>query len=491
MFGAGLSEKTVCKYEMEALQETFAIASFSLDGVILEVNPLFCDLLGYSQEDICGKKHNFLMDKTQAPVYHALWDALHEGRPQKGKFCYSGAGGKEVWVDASYNPVCDKHNRLFKVLVIATDITQSQHNYADLLGQVNAIRRSQAVIAFDLKGNILDANDNFLNALGYTLNEIQGRHHSMFVEPEYRNSSEYHNFWRMLGQGEFQAGQYKRLGKNNKEVWIEATYNPIYDQSGRLVKVVKYASDINHQIALLKNLKQLIDNNFSEIDHAIHKSADQASGTVNAVANASDNIQTVASSAEELAASIREIADTMSRTNSATDTAYHQTEAADMATQKLSDAARAMGGIIELIQNIAGQINLLALNATIESARAGEAGRGFAVVASEVKNLAAQARDATDRIAREIEGVQNISGEVVQALGIIASSINTVREYVAGTASAVEEQSCVTDGISSSMQAAVQAISTIQHNTSDISSSVSQVAEVVGKTKDAARVLAR
>ena len=356
---------------------------------------------------------------------------------------------------------------------------------------MEAIRKSQAVIEFNLDGTIIDANDNFLAAVGYTLSEIKGKHHQMFVEPSYRTSAEYQQFWEKLRRGEFQAAQYKRFGKGGKEIWIEASYNPINDLNGKPFKVVKYATDITKQIELLGSLKTLIDRNFGEIDQAMNRSNDQTQTATKAADQTSSDVQVVASSAEELAASIKEISDSMTKSKAATDTVFEKTLDADKATQRLSTAAQQMSGILGIIQDIAGQINLLARNATIESARAGEAGKGFAVVASEVKNLAKQAGAATEQISKEIEGMQSISTDVVGALAVIRQSIETVRDYVAGTASAVEEQSAVTQSMSESMQRTSASVTTINQNMTEISAAILQATQAITKTKDAARVLAR
>ena len=356
---------------------------------------------------------------------------------------------------------------------------------------LKALDMSQAVIEFDLDGTVITANGNFLSTMGYTLAEIQGRHHRMFVEPAVAAGADYASFWEKLRRGEFQAAQFKRIGKGGREIWIEASYNPILDASGRPYKVVKFATDITRQIELLGNLKTLIDRNFGEIGDALDLSDRQSEAAMSAVTETSGNVQTVAAAAEELASSALEIASSMTKSKDPADEAGRQAEIAGQSTQRLSDAARQMNGIIDLIRNIAGQINLLALNATIEAARAGEAGRGFAVVATEVKNLATQAAKATDQISREIDGIQSISGEVVGALDGIRSSIESVRDYVLTTASAVEEQTAVTGEMSRSMQGASTAVSAITRNIGDIGASIRQVAAAVGKTKEAAHVLAR
>ncbi len=281
------------------------------------------------------------------------------------------------------------------------------------------------MIEFNLDGSIISANENFLHALGYSLAEIKGRHHSMFVDPAERDGAVYREFWAALNRGEFQAGEFKRIGQGGREVWIQASYNPILDLNGKPFKVVKYATDVT---------KQVLTRMGNERVRAM--------------------MELVAAGSEELNASVREISEAMTKSRETAMTAVGRVAEADGQAKRLSDAAQAMSGIVELIGNITGQINLLALNATIESARAGEAGRGFAVVASEVKSLANQAKQATDKISAEIESLNGISGDVVTALESIKKAIESVSEYVTSTAAAVEEQSTVTSEMSSSMQRA-------------------------------------
>jgi methyl-accepting chemotaxis protein len=427
----------------------------------------------------------------ETAAYAEFWRRLKAGEYQAARYKRLGKGGKEVWIEASYNPLLGRDGKPFKIVKFATDITTQMEEQAGLKGQVEAIGKSQAVISFDLDGNILDANANFLAAIGYSLPEIRGKHHSMFVEPGMRTSPEYLEFWRRLKNGEFQTAQYKRIGKRGREIWIEASYNPILDASGRPYKVVKYATDVTQQVGLLINLRDMIETNFGEIDAAVGQSTREASSASQAATATSSNVQMMASAAEELAASVREISQSMATSRVATDIAFAEAKSANEYTDKLSSAAEAMGGIINLIQSIAGQINLLALNATIESARAGEAGRGFAVVASEVKNLASQAARATEQISTEIEAVRSVSSGVVEALTKIRNSVETMRNHVVGAASAVEQQSAVTQEMSSNMQDASQAVTRIANNIGTISAAVGKVSQAVDTTKNAARVLAR
>jgi methyl-accepting chemotaxis protein len=481
------------KAKLEAIDRAQAVIEFNLDGSIITANENFLRTVGYSLPEIQGKHHSMFVESAfrETAAYAEFWRRLKAGEYQAARYKRLGKGGREVWIEASYNPLLGRDGKPFKIVKFATDITTQMEEQAELKGQVKAIGKSQAVISFDLDGNILDANANFLAAVGYSLPEIRGKHHSMFVEPGMRTSPEYLEFWRRLKKGEFQAAQYKRIGKGGREIWIEASYNPILDASGRPYKVVKYATDVTQQVGLLINLRGMIETNFGEIDAAVDQSTQEASSASQAATATSSNVQMMASAAEELAASVRETAQSMATSRVATDIAFAEAKSANEYTDKLSSAAEAMGGIISLIQSIAGQINLLALNATIESARAGEAGRGFAVVASEVKNLASQAAKATEQISTEIDAVRSVSSGVVEALTKIRNSVETMRNHVVGAASAVEQQSAVTQEMSSNMQDASQAVTLIADNIGTISAAVGKVSQAVDTTKNAARVLAR
>jgi methyl-accepting chemotaxis protein len=384
---------------------------------------MFC----YTNADIQGRHHSVLVhpEESAGSEYRAFWVNLARGEAVSSRCKRIARDGREVWVQASYNPIPDANGRPFKVVKYATDITEQKLRTADYEGQIAAIQKSQAVIEFNLDGTIITANENFLQTLGYRLDEIQGRHHSMFVGEKERQTAAYRQFWEALYRGQYQAAEYKRIAKGGREIWIQASYNPILDLNGKPFKVVKYATDITAQAVA-------------------RKKAESARGL----------IETVAAGSEEMSASIREISETMTKSKENAVEATARVEAADQQAQKLSAASQAMSGIVELIGNITGQINLLALNATIESARAGEAGRGFAVVASEVKNLANQAKHATDTISKEIEQLNGVASDVVGSLTAIKAAIASVNEFIASTAAAVEEQSIVTSDMSSNMQRA-------------------------------------
>lgn len=478
---------------LDALDRSNAVIEFELDGTIIEANKNFLDLLGYTLDEIKGKHHSIFVTPSDraSDAYRQFWDNLRRGVFQSDQFQRITKSGAEVWIEATYNPIFDRSGKPVKVVKFATDVTARRTHLADLEGQVNAIRTSQAVIEFDLDGTILDANKNFLDTLGYTLGEIRGQHHRMFVEPAYAASADYQQFWATLRSGQYLAAQYKRLGKGGKEVWIEASYNPILDANGRPFKVVKFATDISNQIKLLNDLKVMIDRNFGEIDQAMAQVEEQSSLATLSASDTLTGVQMVAAGAEEMSASVTEISHSMTISKESADRAHDHTSQAGEATDRLVAAATAMGGIVEIIQDIASQINLLALNATIESARAGEAGRGFAVVANEVKNLAKQAADATDQISQEIDAVRSVSDEVATALGGIKGAMSTVLESVTTTATAVEEQTAVTKSIAASMTESSMSVDQISRNVGEISAAISQVKQAVDRTKGAAEILAR
>jgi methyl-accepting chemotaxis protein len=450
--------------KVSAISRAQAVIEFKLDGTIVTANENFCKTLGYSQAEIQGKHHSLFVAQAErdGTAYREFWAALNRGEFQTGEFKRIGKGGREVWILASYNPLLDENGKPFGVVKFATDVTAEKLKNADLAGQIAAIDKAQAVIEFNMDGTIITANANFLGALGYSLAEIKGHHHSMFVEPSERDGAAYREFWAALNRGLYQAAEYKRIGKGGKEVYIQASYNPILDLNGKPFKVVKYATDVTKQVL-------------------VRMGNERVRGMM----------ESVAAGSEELNASVREISEAMTKSRETAMSAVEQVATADAQAQRLTEAAQSMSGIVEMINSITGQINLLALNATIESARAGEAGRGFAVVASEVKSLANQTAKATDEIRQQIVSMQSVATSAVGAIRNIGQTIGEINEVTTAIAAAVEQQGAATREIARNIQHAAGGTSEVSSNIIGVSTASAEAGSAASEVLDASGALRR
>lgn len=480
--------------KLSALDKSQAVIEFKLDGTILTANRNFLSVMEYELSEVSGKHHSiFVKDEDRNdPSYKTFWEELNSGTYQSAEFRRITKSGKEVWIQASYNPLLDSKGNPYKIVKFATDITAQKLEAAEAAGQLDAISKSQAVISFDLDGKILDANANFLGAVGYDLSEIKGKHHRMFVDPTEAAAPDYRRFWESLARGEYQAAEYKRLGKNGREIWIQASYNPIFDMGGIPFKVVKYATDITAQVVERRRraeAQEEITAGIHGILEAIAQTNTQSTAAKGASERTSENVQSVASGTEELAASVGEISQQVSAALEISVEAVKQAENTNTIVSGLAEAGQKIGEVVELINTIAEQTNLLALNATIEAARAGEAGKGFAVVASEVKNLATQTSKATEEIGAQISGVQNSTGEAVSALEVITSTISQINEISTAIATAVEEQSAVTNEISTNMHLAASGVDTINENMSEIATSAQMADAATQKVAESCKAL--
>ncbi|MFC3053169.1 methyl-accepting chemotaxis protein [Kordiimonas pumila] len=482
--------------KLAALNKAWAVIEFELDGTIITANDNFLRAVGYSLDEVKGRHHSLFVDKgySQTAEYQDFWQTLRSGHYFSSEYNRIAKGGRSVWLQASYNPIFDHDGKPVKVVKFAVDITEQKLKSAEFEGKVEALDKAQASIEFNPDGTIITANDNFLKAVGYSLDEVRGKHHSMFVEASYSQTEAYQEFWETLRGGKYLSGEYKRSGKGGKEVWLQATYNPIIGPDGKPFKVVKFASNITDMVkvrAEQERVAALVDQNLAKILDIIVNVNSKTRTAVGASEQTDMVVQTVASAAEELNVSIQEIAQSVSYARTSAEKTFGETEAAGKSTHELTVAAEAMNKIVTLIDDIASQINLLALNATIESARAGEAGKGFAVVASEVKNLANQVGQATNQISDEIARMQNVSSEVVDRLGAIKHAVSELQDSVVGIASAVEEQSSVSNEISGNMQTASGAVAEVSQSLTELSGDVAEANTQAQESIDLYRSLQR
>lgn len=479
---------------LEMLADAQPVAEFGADGQLLTANGPFLTLVGYAASELDGCPHGALCPKPSVgeAADQRLWDTLRAGTPCRGEFLRVAKGGHEVWIKATYVPIVHRSGRLDKVVLIATDITALKQQALDLVSQVTALHRSQAVISFDLSGTILDANAGFLDLMGYRLEEVQGKHHRLFVDTAEQADQAYADFWDRLRRGEFVSNAFRRIAKGGRDVWIQGSYNPILDADGRVLKVVKFATDITAQIQERQRrveAQKVIGTDLDAIGAAVEDVTQQTAAAVETASKVSQEIQSVASGAEELSASVGEISQQVSHAARMAGEAVTEAQRTGGIVQGLSGQAAQIGEVVTMIQGIAAQTNLLALNATIEAARAGAAGKGFAVVASEVKALAEQTARATSQIREQIVATQAATREAVDAIGSIQATIQSLDHVSATIAAAVEEQSAVTREMSGSMQMAAQGVAAIAAGMNTIAHTSEKVDAATRQVRDVARAV--
>lgn len=417
--------------KVRAIDRSQATIEFDLAGNVMAANANFLGLLGYAFEEIEGRHHRIFCDpaEVQGEPYRAFWEKLGKGEFDSGEYKRLRRDGREVWIQASYNPIFDASGKPVKIVKFATDVTEEKVLSSTNLAKVDAIGRSLAVIEFDLDGKVISANDNFLRTIGYSLREIIGQHHSMFCSPDYIRSAEYRDFWLKLNSGEFHSGRFHRVGKYDRDIWIQATYNPILDLQGQPSRIVKYAFDVTEQVvmerAITDRAAQMdgLAERLSKSIHEITESTDQASGlSLRTKVNAEQGQDALGEAIESI--------------------------------ELIQKSSSSISEIVRIISEISGQTNLLAFNAEIEAARAGEHGVGFSVVAGEVRKLAERsataARDISKLIEESTAQVNEGTGRSRRARDAfehIASSVNQTNEAIASIAALAVAQEVVSDEV--------------------------------------------
>jgi methyl-accepting chemotaxis protein len=500
---------THAKATIAALGRSQAMIEFDTNGKILSANENFCRAMGYEAQEIIGRHHSMFCDPGSVSTedYRDFWRNLGKGEFDARQYKRFGKGGREIWIQASYNPVMS-NGKVCRIVKIATVITDAKLKSTEDAGKIHAISRAQAIIEFTTSGQILSANENFLSCLGYRLDEIQGKHHSMFCEQAFRESTAYGDFWRKLGAGEFIAQEFKRIGKGGKIVWIQASYNPIIDEDGKIFKIIKFATDITERVRavdelangltglaegdlttqiekpFISSLEKLrgdfngsIEKLRTAMRHIAENSAAMASGS-REVSEASDNL---AKRTEQQAAAIEETSTALSEiTRTIADNARRAEDAGLLVAQtktgaetsgvivrnaisamgQIAQSSNEIGNIIGVIDDIAFQTNLLALNAGVEAARAGEAGKGFAVVAQEVRELAQRSANAAKEIktligtsSEQVKGGVSLVGETGKALERIVAQVTEIDSNVAAIIETAREQSSSLSEINTAVMA--------------------------------------
>ena len=406
---------------IDSIKQSVATIEFTPNGDILDVNDLFLNITGYQRNEVIGIHHSNMCipEYTKSNEYQSFWKLLRQGEANKGTFMRKHKSGETIWLEATYFPIIE-NGHVTKIMKIATDVTDKKIASMSKEAVFTALDKSQAIIEFTPQGHILNANDNFLNAVQYNLKNIQGKHHRIFCEESFYKENP--TFWEDLQQNNFKSGQFLRKDAHGNDLWLEATYNPIIDSNNNVIKVIKFASNITHNIE-----RETLVRNASTIAHE----------------TSLETVEMIEKASGMLASSVKTSADISDKT-------IKTTELIEM----LSEQADNIQSMVSIIKSIADQTNLLALNAAIEAARAGDQGRGFAVVADEVRQLASRTTESTKEISEVVANNQEITKNVQEG-------INAVSEYAEKGRDQISKIETVMNGIQLGAQNVSQTIDSL------------------------------
>jgi len=492
--GMGQRSRSADEGLMDALNDNFNFVYMDLDGRITAVNERYLSSTGRQAPDVVGQHHWDMVGEeySGSPEYQALWPRLRGGQFTRHEFFRTDGEGEPLWLEVLYFPVRDEDKSVSGVIAFSNNITDRKLKENEAAGLADAVDRSQTIMQMDMQGRILDANDNFLDLIGYELDELRGRDHALVMSEEAVKSAEYPAFWTDLSNGQSMTGELRHKARDGADVWIQTICSPVLNASGQPFKVVLIGTDVtdlNQEKRRRRRAERQIHADLEQISDVVSTVTRQARTSVQASEKTSGRVTGVTEAVTRMDEAISEIARDVQMAIDVARAADREAQQSSEIIDGLSSDAEKIGTVIELIDNIASQTNLLALNATIEAARAGEAGKGFAVVASEVKNLAAQTTRATEEISDQIVNVQQTTGKAVAAINSIISIISQVNEISASISSSVDEQSQVAGEISGTIDGALGEVNGVIDSIRSISDTATKIEDATQSMRGVAQSL--